>query len=93
MSQREFWVAMSPSKNNNSGFPESREAIIDRFPLIDAHNAEIILDDRHASLTIYLRHIPRNERGILLAEVIEDGWIIDHIDLDNEHARAFKLKD
>lgn len=84
---------MSPSKNNYSGFPESREAVLERLPRLDPYDVEIEIDDRVAWLTIYHRPIQRNERGFRLQEIIEEGWTITHIDLDNEHAKAFKLKD
>ena len=93
MSLWEFCAAMSPSKNTDNEFPESSEAVLQSIPRLDPHDVVIDIRDRGAWLTIYLRPIRRNERGLLLQEVIEDGWTIDHIDLDNEHARAFKLKD
>ena len=52
----------------------------------------LILKTGFAWLVLLLHPVERNARGILLENVIDDGRTIDHTDLDNKHAMAFKLK-
>lgn len=75
---------MQPSNIEKNDLPDDARIVFDYLHRMTNCAPDLVhFEDGRMTITLYLEHAPRNCRGHILMELIDQGWHVDYINFED----------